>query len=662
MTTVIGLSVEGDESDLSAYTQTHSGLNGGTAPEDCVAIVVLHYLATASRSLSGITIGGAAMTEIEKQSVSFFAQMGLAIYAKSISASSSLQTVATFSNTMNYCDTTLYLVTGISSLTPIDTFDQAYSSGQTSYSVDMDVVANAIAIAAGTLYTGPAIPVTWSGATEQYDEATDSNSSRKTGAVHIATGTESPRSISFSWSGSQSVRAVGAVFPGTAESAEYDESVTLSGRPSVVAGATLTLDLDAAISVEATATAVAQAVFQQAASISGEAGLNDSAFGEFQSSVAVSANTAVNVVGTLSILGTVTISADGTITSIGGISVPGSVVLSSLSDITTFLERIVPESVSITADGVAAVESMLVSADVVSVTSDGVIAVVENLSSVDFAPIGAEASVTLDENLSILKSTIISATGAVTSNFTIDPYVVVEISADGQVGVSLQADYYPSVLIEPTAVINSFGVIEYDLAISVSSDAVVAAAGAVSTGLSTTLPAEASLSITLIKELNEPVTLSPNAYFQVSQYRSHDESVTFVVEARVSTDPAEYSPAVTFSDFVGLIWVDEINDSTETEGTGTLSLIPFGQEPDARPVAVIGDGNSFVYRITSELQWELGIGTYDASTNSISRDTIIASSNAGSAVSWGPGRKSVTGASLIEIMGYVIETLNGILP
>jgi hypothetical protein len=48
--------------------------------------------------------------------------------------------------------------------------------------------------------------------------------------------------------------------------------------------------------------------------------------------------------------------------------------------------------------------------------------------------------------------------------------------------------------------------------------------------------------------------------------------------------------------------------------------------------AVIGDGNTTYYAITSGTAWEVGIGTYTASGTTLSRDTILSSSNANAAI------------------------------
>jgi hypothetical protein len=59
--------------------------------------------------------------------------------------------------------------------------------------------------------------------------------------------------------------------------------------------------------------------------------------------------------------------------------------------------------------------------------------------------------------------------------------------------------------------------------------------------------------------------------------------------------------------------------------------------------AAIGDGNTTYYAINDPItgDWEAGIGTYTASGTTLSRDTVLSSSNGGSLVSFVAGSKNV---------------------
>lgn len=84
---------------------------------------------------------------------------------------------------------------------------------------------------------------------------------------------------------------------------------------------------------------------------------------------------------------------------------------------------------------------------------------------------------------------------------------------------------------------------------------------------------------------------------------------------------------------------DRVKETTTTTGTGTLTLA--GAETGFQAFSVIGDGNTTFYTITDGTSWEVGIGTYTSSGTTLSRDTILESSNAGSAVNWSAGSKDV---------------------
>lgn len=90
---------------------------------------------------------------------------------------------------------------------------------------------------------------------------------------------------------------------------------------------------------------------------------------------------------------------------------------------------------------------------------------------------------------------------------------------------------------------------------------------------------------------------------------------------------------------MALVIADRVKETTTTTGTGTLTL--GGAATGFQTFAAIGDGNSTYYTITNGTDWEIGIGTYTASGTTLSRDTILASSNSDAAVNWTSGSKSV---------------------
>jgi hypothetical protein len=88
---------------------------------------------------------------------------------------------------------------------------------------------------------------------------------------------------------------------------------------------------------------------------------------------------------------------------------------------------------------------------------------------------------------------------------------------------------------------------------------------------------------------------------------------------------------------------DRVKETTTTTGTGTLNLGGAVSQFQTF-VAGIGNGNETYYSIEDPTgtDWEVGIGTVtDAATDTLSRDTVISSSNGGSLVNFGAGEKVV---------------------
>lgn len=90
---------------------------------------------------------------------------------------------------------------------------------------------------------------------------------------------------------------------------------------------------------------------------------------------------------------------------------------------------------------------------------------------------------------------------------------------------------------------------------------------------------------------------------------------------------------------MALVIKDRVKETTSTTGTGTITL--SGALTGFQAFSAVGDGNSTYYVIAGPSEWEVGIGTYTASGTTLSRDTILASSNSNDVVNLSAGTKEV---------------------
>jgi len=109
---------------------------------------------------------------------------------------------------------------------------------------------------------------------------------------------------------------------------------------------------------------------------------------------------------------------------------------------------------------------------------------------------------------------------------------------------------------------------------------------------------------------------------------------------------------------MAFVVADRVKETTTTTGTGTLTLA--GAATGFRAFSSgIGANNSTYYTISSSgSEWEVGIGTVGAGGTTLTRDTVLASSNAGSLVTLSAGSKDVfctyaAGRAVYENNGYI---------
>jgi hypothetical protein len=90
---------------------------------------------------------------------------------------------------------------------------------------------------------------------------------------------------------------------------------------------------------------------------------------------------------------------------------------------------------------------------------------------------------------------------------------------------------------------------------------------------------------------------------------------------------------------MALVVKDRVLETSNTNGTGTFTLA--GAVNGFQAFSVIGVGNTTYYAITEETnnQWEVGLGTVGSGT--LTRDTVLSSSNGGSKVDFADGLKQV---------------------
>ena len=115
---------------------------------------------------------------------------------------------------------------------------------------------------------------------------------------------------------------------------------------------------------------------------------------------------------------------------------------------------------------------------------------------------------------------------------------------------------------------------------------------------------------------------------------------------------------------MAFVLADRVRETTTTTGTGTVTLA--GAVTGFQTFAAIGNANTTYYTIAGQgtSEWEVGIGTYTSSGTTLSRDTVLASSNSGSLVNFSAGTKDVfcdypAGRAVQGGMGY-IENANTI--
>lgn len=88
-----------------------------------------------------------------------------------------------------------------------------------------------------------------------------------------------------------------------------------------------------------------------------------------------------------------------------------------------------------------------------------------------------------------------------------------------------------------------------------------------------------------------------------------------------------------------LVVKDRVMETTSSTGTGTITL--GGAVAGYQSFSVIGNGNTTYYTIAGGTEWEVGLGTYTSAGTTLSRTTVLESSNGNALVNFSAGTKNV---------------------
>ena len=107
---------------------------------------------------------------------------------------------------------------------------------------------------------------------------------------------------------------------------------------------------------------------------------------------------------------------------------------------------------------------------------------------------------------------------------------------------------------------------------------------------------------------------------------------------------------------MALVLADRVLETTTSTGSGTITLA--GAKAGSQSFSLgIGDGSQTYYTIAGQIEWEVGIGTYTSSGDTLSRDTVLSSSSGGGKVNFSVGTKDVfvTYPSEKSVIGNVFQ-------
>jgi len=114
---------------------------------------------------------------------------------------------------------------------------------------------------------------------------------------------------------------------------------------------------------------------------------------------------------------------------------------------------------------------------------------------------------------------------------------------------------------------------------------------------------------------------------------------------------------------MAFVLADRVQETCTSPGTGTVSLL--GAVTGYRTFSSgIGDGNATFYTIADQSgsNWEVGVGTYTTSGSTLTRTSVISSSNSNNKVNFSAGTQNVFcdfPANQVVVLGQANATLLG---
>jgi hypothetical protein len=104
---------------------------------------------------------------------------------------------------------------------------------------------------------------------------------------------------------------------------------------------------------------------------------------------------------------------------------------------------------------------------------------------------------------------------------------------------------------------------------------------------------------------------------------------------------------------------ERIREISTTTGTGTYTL--GGAPTGYQPVSSVAANSYGPFFITDGTNWEVIIGQYLTGPDRLTRDAVIASSNAGAAVNWGAGTRTIRGGwpAWLALPRYLTKSVAG---